>query len=216
LSLPGGLEAGCGACLLYGAIQGLADALVLVDLRGRVFHVNRRAEQILGILSRGVEGRSLVPRLRHPGLIAFWKLALAETGPVTADLMFPGRATIRATASVCLSESGEPIGRALLLRDVTRDKEVQIELSASVARRLVEMARVEETEEAAPALTPRERQVLGLLALGMSNATIAARLHVSTHTVASHLKHLYPKLKISNRSQATAYAIAHGIRPPGR
>jgi DNA-binding NarL/FixJ family response regulator len=130
--------------------------------------------------------------------------------------MFPGRATIRATASVCLSESGEPIGRALLLRDVTRDKEVQIELSASVARRLMEMARVEETEEAAPALTPRERQVLGLLALGMSNATIAARLHVSTHTVASHLKHLYPKLKISNRSQATAYAIAHGIRPPGR
>ncbi|HEU4403488.1 MAG TPA: LuxR C-terminal-related transcriptional regulator [Candidatus Polarisedimenticolia bacterium] len=216
MTLPPGLENKCGECLLFGAIQGLADALVLVDREGRIFHVNRRAEELLGLQASRVMGTRLRAALRHPGVVAFWDSAQSESDPVGADLTLPPRILIRATASVCVSAAGAPIGRALLLRDVTREKRIQVELSTSVARRLVDMAGGDEPPGDLPALTRRERQILELLAGGLSNATIAARLKVSPNTVASHLKHLYPKLGVSSRAQATAYALTRGIRPPAR
>ncbi len=213
MSLPAGFESKCGTCLIFGAIEGLADGLVLVDTQRRVLHLNRRAEQILGVSGERVRGGQLPPHLHDAGLLAFWTSALLETEPVTTDLAFPEGRTIRASASVCVSESGDPIGRALLLRDVTREKTIQIELSESLARRLVDLGGGEEPGPAVAHLTARERQILELVASGLSNAAIAARLHVSVNTVASHLKHLYTKLRISSRSQATAYALSHGIRP---
>lgn len=64
-------------------------------------------------------------------------------------------------------------------------------------------------------LTTREQEVLGLLSMALTNAQIGHRLHVSAHTVASHLKNMYPKLKVANRAQAAASAVRHGIRGPG-
>lgn len=51
-------------------------------------------------------------------------------------------------------------------------------------------------------LSPREQRVLGFLAEGLSNAEIAARIHVSINTVKSHLGNLYAKLEVSRRTQA--------------
>ena len=208
----------CGECLLFGAIQGLADGLVLVDPEGRVFHVNRRAEEILGAPSRRAMGTRLAEFVRHTPLLVFWDTAGEEDDPVTSELTFPGARAVRATASVCRAADGRPIGRALLLRDVTREKTIQVELQASLARRLVEMAGGGEDTfpQEMPSLTARERQILALLAGGMSNAAMASRLHVSVNTVASHLKHLFAKLRVSSRSEAAAYALARGIRPPRR
>ncbi len=214
MTIPLGLENKCGECLLYGAIQGLADGLVLVDPAGRIFHVNRRAAGLLNLTAGRVLGSRLPAVLRHAGLLSFWDSAAGETDPVTADLTLTPNIAIRATASVCISAAGAPIGRALLLRDVTREKKIHIELSDSVARRLVEMAGGDEPSEPIASLTARERQVLELLAAGLSNAAIAARVQVSVNTVGSHLKHLYAKIKVSSRSQAVAYALSHGIRPP--
>jgi PAS domain S-box-containing protein len=214
LSLPDGFDAHCGECSLFGAIQGLGDGLVLVDLQGRIVHVNRRAEQILEVTGQHVQGSSLKASLKHQGLAAFWSAAAKEIEPVTADLEVPPRVTVRATASLSVGASGTPIGRMLLLRDVTREKTIQIELSSSVAQRLVRMAGDGDTPTELPPLTKREREVLGLVAGGLSNAAIAARLHISTNTVASHLKHLYAKLKVTSRSQAAAFALTRGVRPP--
>lgn len=214
MAVPSGLDNRCGECLLYGAIQGLADGLILVDRDGRVFHLNRRAAELLNLAAARVLGSRLTTILRHPGLVDFWDRAALESDPVTTDLTFPPVTAIRATASVCVSAAGGPIGRALLLRDVTREKKIHVELSDTVARRLVEMAGGDEPALPLASLTARERQVLALLAAGLSNAAIAARLHVSPNTVGSHLKHIYPKLKVRNRSQAVVYALSHGIRPP--
>ncbi len=216
MALPRGFDKQCGECLLYGAILGLADGLVLVDPEGRIFHVNRRAELLLGVTAHNVMGRPLRSTIRHHGLLSFWDSVADEAGTVTSDLTLPPGTAIRITASPCLSDFGRPIGKALLLRDVTREKRIQIELSESVATRLLEMAGGEDSHDELPLLTGRERQILGLLAGGLSNAVIAARLSVSINTVASHLKHLYPKLKVSSRSQAAAYALTHGIRPPAK
>lgn len=216
MTIPLGLDNTCGECLLYGAIQGLADGLILVDRDGRIFHLNRRAAELLNVAAARVLGSRLTAVLRHPGLLAFWDSASLENDPATTDLTFPPVTAIRATASVCVSAAGEPIGRALLLRDVTREKKIHVELTDTVARRLAEMAGGDEPVLPLASLTGRERQVLVLLAAGLSNAGIAARLHVSLNTVGSHLKHIYPKIKVSSRSQAVAYALSHGIRPPSR
>jgi DNA-binding CsgD family transcriptional regulator len=61
------------------------------------------------------------------------------------------------------------------------------------------------------ALSPREREVLGLVARGMSNKAIASSLHVSDKTVARHVSNIFSKLGVSSRSAATAHAYEHGL-----
>lgn len=59
--------------------------------------------------------------------------------------------------------------------------------------------------------TPREREVLQLLAQGLSNALIAERLVIGLTTVNSHVRSIYGKLGVSSRSAATRYAVEHGL-----
>ncbi|MGH2640796.1 MAG: response regulator transcription factor, partial [Actinomycetota bacterium] len=60
-------------------------------------------------------------------------------------------------------------------------------------------------------LTPREAEVLRLVAAGKSNRDIAADLVISEHTVARHLQNMFTKLGVSSRSAATAFAFEHGL-----
>ncbi|HEY5143439.1 MAG TPA: response regulator transcription factor [Solirubrobacteraceae bacterium] len=65
-------------------------------------------------------------------------------------------------------------------------------------------------------LTPREAEVLTLIADGLSNAEIAERLVVSPATVKTHVNRIFMKTGVRDRAQAVRYAFAHGLaRPPG-
>lgn len=62
-------------------------------------------------------------------------------------------------------------------------------------------------------LTPRERDIIGAIAKGMSNKEIAEALFLSVHTVATHRRNICAKLNIHSASALTVYAIIHGLIP---
>jgi HD-GYP domain-containing protein (c-di-GMP phosphodiesterase class II) len=64
-------------------------------------------------------------------------------------------------------------------------------------------------------LTPREVEVLRLLARGLSNREIAARLVISPKTVGNHVEHIYAKIDASTRAGASLFAVRHGLLPEG-
>jgi LuxR family maltose regulon positive regulatory protein len=63
-------------------------------------------------------------------------------------------------------------------------------------------------------LSSRELEVLDLIAAGLTNQQIAARLYVSLHTVKSHDRNIYAKLGVSSRTQAAAKGRVLGLLPP--
>jgi DNA-binding CsgD family transcriptional regulator len=60
-------------------------------------------------------------------------------------------------------------------------------------------------------LSPRESEVLGLVAAGKTNRAIAIELFISEKTVARHVSNIFTKLGLSSRAEATAYAYKHGL-----
>ncbi len=60
-------------------------------------------------------------------------------------------------------------------------------------------------------LSPRELEVLRLIAAGRSNGEIAAALFITLPTAKAHLTHIFAKLGVASRSAATAYAHRHGL-----
>jgi two-component system NarL family response regulator len=77
-------------------------------------------------------------------------------------------------------------------------------LFSQIARTAVKRGAAEAIE--AVRMTPREREVIALIALGKSNKEIAATLHVATHTVKSHVRNIMEKLALHSRLQIAAYA----------
>jgi len=83
-------------------------------------------------------------------------------------------------------------------------------LDADVQRRLIEGATTP-PKPPATGLTPRELDVLRLIAEGLSNTEIARRLVVSEATVKTHINHLFAKANLRDRAQAVAYAYRLGL-----
>jgi DNA-binding NarL/FixJ family response regulator len=75
-------------------------------------------------------------------------------------------------------------------------------------QRLARLARPSSREKP---LSPREAEVLALVATGKSNRAIATQLFISEKTVARHISNIFTKLGLSSRSEATAYAFKHGL-----
>jgi two-component system, NarL family, response regulator LiaR len=85
-------------------------------------------------------------------------------------------------------------------------------LDPGVAARLVEALAAEPPEAPGGSrLTPREREVLELIARGRSNKRIALELGMAEKTVKTHVSHLLAKLGVADRTQAALYAVREGL-----
>lgn len=81
-------------------------------------------------------------------------------------------------------------------------------INAYIARKLLEEFSAGAAAETSDyGLTPREREILGLLVDGMTVKGIARELDVSPHTIDTHIRHIYEKLHVSSRSGAVALAV---------
>lgn len=151
---------------------------------------------------------------------------------VLMDLQLPGLGGIGATAALL---AHDPQARILVFSTFARDDEIQAALDAGALGYLQKSASREELLAAlrqvaqgrralpaelarrlnalrlGPAITPREREILALIAAGRANKEIAAALAISEDTVKRHVSHILEKLNVNDRAQATAEAIRRGI-----
>ncbi len=102
-----------------------------------------------------------------------------------------------------------------LIRAVMRDEAA---LSPAIAGRLLGQIRegaaaprVADAQPETPALTPRELEVLRLVADGLSNKEIATSLFITEGTVKNHVHNALEKLQLENRTQAAAYIVRQGL-----
>lgn len=111
----------------------------------------------------------------------------------------------------------------LAYRDLGDDDSARLEIEAARAtfeklgatpdvERLASYSRG--SERATHGLTPRELEVLGLLATGKTNRAIGEKLFISEKTVARHVSNIFSKLGVSTRAAATAYAYDHQLLGP--
>lgn len=88
-------------------------------------------------------------------------------------------------------------------------------LAPAIARHIVRSLQADPApRRPSEALTTREREVLELIAKGLSNADIGLRLRISSHTVGDYVKAIFRKLEVSSRSQAVFRALSRNILAP--
>jgi DNA-binding NarL/FixJ family response regulator len=88
-------------------------------------------------------------------------------------------------------------------------------LAGSAAARVLDLLRRgEQSPSVADLLTPRERDILALVAQGDDNRSIALKLSLSEKTVGNRLSEIFQKLGVSNRTQAAIVAVQRGLVPP--
>lgn len=119
------------------------------------------------------------------------------------------QAALAAGASGYLLKDAEPDDIAAAIRSAMND---QVHLDPTVARRLTQ--RMIRPEQGLSALTSRERDILALVASGMSNKEIAAHLTISERTARTHVSNVLGKMHLTSRTQAALVAIQEGLVTP--
>jgi DNA-binding NarL/FixJ family response regulator len=189
-------EAGDGAQAVDLARRLLAD-VVLMDIR-----------------MPGVDGLEATKRIAADDDLAGVKVIILTTFE-SDEYVYQA---IRAGASGFLVKDAEPAELVQAVRVVARGEAL---LSPSVTRRLItDLARRPERQpvsggQALQCLTAREREVMALVAAGLSNEEIAARLYLSPLTAKTHVSRIMTKISARDRAQLVVLAYETGLVIPG-
>jgi DNA-binding NarL/FixJ family response regulator len=115
--------------------------------------------------------------------------------------------------AICAGASGYLLKSASLAEVASALAEVAAggsPMTPRVARRVLEMFSRLAPQPAAQLLSPREREVMELMAEGLTNKEIAARLTLSVHTIVEYVSDIYGKLHVNTRAGAVAKAFRSG------
>jgi DNA-binding NarL/FixJ family response regulator len=155
----------------------------------------------------GVEATRRV-RERTPSVQVIVLTTFADDRSVVAALRAGARGFLTKDAGA--DQIGEALA-AVARGEAALDPAVQHHVVAAVAGAGPEAAAPE--PELPDGLTPREAEVVSLIAEGLANAEIAARLFITEATVKSHVNHIFTKTGVRDRAQAVTYAYRRGLAP---
>ena len=188
--LRGMLDGEPGVAVVGEASDG-AEALAVAD---------RLAPDVvlMDLRMPGMDGVSTIRALREQGFSA--RVLVLTTYDTDSDVL----PAIKAGATGYLLKDTP---REELFRAVDAAHRGESVLSPAVAGRLIGNLRSPVQEP----LSPRELEVLGLIARGCTNREAASRLFISEATVKTHLLHAYAKLGVRDRAAAVAAAYARGL-----
>ena len=193
------------------------------------------AQDDINVVAVAADGRELVELVdRHQPDVALVDIRMPVMDGIEATRLIcrdhPTRVLILTTFDLdaYVYDAIQAGASGFLLKDVTAERLVEgvrlvsdgsMLLGPAVSRRLVaDFAKrpvIERDAAAVRDLSAREREVLGELARGRSNAEIAAELHIAVETVKSHVGEVLRKLGLRDRIQAVVYAYENGLVRPG-
>ena len=116
---------------------------------------------------------------------------------------------LRTAASAARAGFSQPLHSSQVAMSLTVASAAFLALGAEPEQALPRPPEV--LNDADEVLTPRELEVIALIARGDTNREIATELVISEKTVASHVGHILTKLGVSSRTAAAAYAFEHGL-----
>lgn len=162
----------------------------------------------------------VVTDLMMPGMDGLQLLAFLKRLDPDVEVIFLSGAATREDAITALREGNafdfltKPLQRLDRLTDAVRRAIARRTERLATAQLLAQIA--ERPAHVEP-LSPRETQVLALMAQGLANRAIAHRLGVAEKTIKNHLTHIYEKLKVERRTEALAavyrYRLLDGVAP---
>lgn len=216
---------------MYEALNGTADGAFVIDDQLRIQLWNRAAEEITGY-DKGetigqkcyqiLQGRDEKNHLICKACCHVAALALNSKPVFNYDIRTRTNKGDRRwlNMSVLTSKIGGDGDKKMIIhlfRDVTQKKDGEM-----FFRRIVEIAQRsritpfetgdrKDPDQHIDKLTLREREVLTLLARGLSTKEIAEELFISTSTVRNHLQNIFDKLGVHSRPEAIAYAYQNGL-----
>jgi len=154
-----------------------------------------------------VDGLTVLRTIRQNGLEM--PIAILTTSSSETDLV----EALRNGAQGYLLKDMEPDDLVVSLLDIVEGKTVVAPTLTPVLAKVVQGESIP-TGEPKPidTLTPRETEILGLLAEGQSNKVIARNLGISDGTVKLHVKAILRKLEVHSRVEAAVMAVEHGFR----
>jgi DNA-binding CsgD family transcriptional regulator len=194
--------------LLAALVEIALAAGDVEEARGGAGELSRLAEALgapyLHALARHAEGAVLLAAGDASAALA----ASREAERVWRELDVPyERARAQALAGRACRALGDACGADLELAAAAAALKA---LGATSDFARVERLRLPASRGGSP-LTAREMEVLRLVATGLTNRSIAARLRISERTVARHVSNILLKLHLTSRAAATAYAYRHGL-----
>ena len=174
---------------------------------------------VVGEAADGAEAVELCPQVKPDVVLMDVKMPVMDGAAATAQIreVCPAIQVIALTSFVeedLVERTLDAGAISYLLKDSQPERLVQAIRDAHEGRGTIDGQAMEvilHRDEVGGDLTPREREVLRLLAAGLSNNEIAERLFLSSGTVRLHVSNILTKLRAPNRTSAAIIAMKHGL-----
>ena len=182
-----------------------------------------RADAEIGLWGQGAARDELERQVKQTGHVRSADIRLAAKGGVAGDYLLSAE-TVTIHGERCVLS---------VMQDITERKQTETALMAAIGEvmqdtswlgqkiveKLAALTRTSGSRDAAPgtaALSPRAREVLGLVAQGLSDAEIAGRLGITRNTVRNHVSLIYATIGVHRRGAVVAWARERGLGVPSK